>query len=110
MTQSFEHFEQYVYNQFELMLPALTDGKHKRHVENLVKHRYLYVYQSQEGMSGVMKRMDTRTRFDSDFQGAVVEMFENYDMLNTNFIQLYNELTGVLPEMWQSVMESYPSK
>ncbi len=110
MTQSFDHFEQHVYSQFELMLPSLTDGKHKRHVENLVNHRYLYVYQSQEGMLGVMKRMDARTRFDSDFQGAVVEMFENYDLLNANFLQLYTGLTKTLPDLWQSVLESYPSK
>lgn len=110
MTQSFDHFESYVYSQFELMLPALTDGRHKRHVENLLKHRYLYVYQSKEGMLGVMKRMDSRTRFDTDFQLAVIEMLENYDMLNSNFLLLYNGLTTALPEMWQSVIQSYPSK
>ncbi len=107
---SFKQFEQQVYIQFEDMLPILSEGGHKRHVESLLKHRYLHVYQSKEGMLGVMKRMDDRTRFKSNFEGAVIEMFDHFETLNTNFITLYEGLETELPEMWQSVQKAYPSK
>jgi len=107
---SFDQFELGVYKQFELMLATLTEGGHKRHVESLLSHRYLQVYQSKEGMLGVMKRMDDRTRFESDFQGAVLEMYDHFDILNSNFIELYNGLQTTLPNIWQSVEDDYPSK
>ena len=110
MNQSFHQFEQQVYSEFESAIPTLSAGSHKRHVQSLLKYRYLHVYQSKDGMLGVMKRMDVRTRFESDFQEAVHEMYEHYNMLNMNFIELYTGLTDALPEMWQSVVTSYPSK
>ena len=58
----------------------------------------------------MMKQMDDRTRFESDFQGAVSEMFDHFDTLNTNFIELYEGLQTNLPDMWQSVQKDHPSK
>ena len=110
INRSFDEFEQDVYSQFEPMLPSMTEGGHKRHVKSLLKHRYLRVYQSKKGMLGVMKRMDDRTRFESDFQGAVYEMYDHFDTLNTNFIDLYEGLQTNLPDMWQSVQKDHPSK
>ena len=105
----FDSFEGKVYSSFE-MLNGQVPPSANRHVTALLDHRYLKVYQTKEGMKGVMKRMDKRTRFKSDFLSTVDEAYDQIKILNHNFVELYTDLQRELTSMWLSLSPDQPSK
>ncbi len=94
-TDALDDFHDYAYDSLDA-LGHLVPPSSTRHVENLLKYRYLHAYGSKEGITDVMRRMDERTKFKSNFVGAVEEVYENYDFFLENFISLYSDLRKIL--------------
>ena len=106
---SFSQFEYHVYEAFDGLIDQIPSSANS-HVAALLNHRYLGVYQSKEGMKGVMKRMDRRTKFNSDFLSAVDHAYQHWEALNENFIQLYSALLDVIATESKTLLKDQPSK
>lgn len=89
--QQLTEFQAEVYNNFEQNVDRLPP-KASLHVYALLEYQYLKVYESKKGLSGVLKRMDKRTRFPSDFESAVIHLYNELDFFNSEFIALYHGL------------------
>lgn len=93
---AFNEFERTVYQSFDKLRHQLPDRPALR-TSILVKHRYLKAYGTQEGLRDVLRRMDNRARFQSNFKTGVEDLYENLDFYNERFIELFNDLRTVYP-------------
>lgn len=71
--------------------------KARKLIDGLLQYRYLHVYGSQEGTLDVLRRMDKRTSFTSNF-------YIGLDDLNAN----YKEYEYLFLELMQSLMQEFP--
>ncbi len=106
--QSLTDFEQYVYSSLQGW-PELLPQRAAHHVEMLLEHQYLYAYASYEGIRGVMVRMDHRTRFPSDFAGAVDVLIAERPTLEGLFHELMTDLLETVPMIHEQII-SLPSQ
>ena len=106
-------FEYGVYRSFEPMVGDLPP-RAKRHVAALLEYKYLKAYESKEGIKNVMSRMDKRTRFPSDFESSVDQLYDNLELFKMHFHELISSLQSELPLMHKQVEQdfdiNYPSK
>lgn len=97
-------FHDFVYYSMEQNNEELQ-GSAKKHVEALLSHKYLHVYQTKEGLENVMQRMDKRTRFPSDFHSSVKQMYNDYNMYFDLFNDLFVDLTTNLDKLLEDAKE-----
>ena len=88
---SIADFSKQVYSFFKSDVERLPP-RASLHVYTLLEYRYLEAYESRVGIEGVLKRMDRRTRFPSNFQVAVDQLYSELDFFNDQFIKLYKDL------------------
>ena len=100
---SFTQFEQTVYESFSSQLHHLS-GKAHRHVDTLLRYRYLEAYRFREGMLDVLRRMDIRTSFPSNFQSGLDDLENQQDSFNSLFLELMDDLIVLVEDY------DYPSK
>ncbi len=86
-------FHRFVYDQFHEHVIRLPP-KVSLHVHTLLEYEYLAAYNSREGIEGVLKRMDRRTRFPSNFSLAGDHLYEDYSFFEEQFVILYEDLNG----------------
>ena len=99
----FDDFESFVYQQFR---PFVKDMPYraKAHVEALLEYKYLKAYITRDGLTDVMRRMDRRTKFPSDFTSSVDQLYERYDFYEKNFLKLMDSLVEHLNIMYKEVL------
>lgn len=90
-------FHNFAYDQLARQLERLPP-KASRHVQALLDYRYLRAYNTKEGLEDILKRMDKRTRFPSDFASAADHLFADFDFYNELFIKLYRDLLILVRE------------
>jgi acyl carrier protein phosphodiesterase len=88
---TFAQFEERVYISFSEQLHHLS-GKAHTHVDTLLKYRYLQAYRLREGMLDVLRRMDLRTTFPSNFQSGLDDLENDYATFNLLFLELMTDL------------------
>lgn len=67
---SYSHFSEWVYSSLSEH-KHLLHGKARKRVEDLLDYKYLEAYRHIAGLKDVLRRMDARSRFPSNFQGAI---------------------------------------
>ena len=95
--QTFDQFEVEVYKKFEPLVKHLPP-KSKRHVDSLLTYQYLKAYTSQEGMKDVLRRMDIRARFTSNFENAIDDLYADYSFYNDHFRRLFQDLIDMIKD------------
>lgn len=100
--ESIEQFENYSYHVLHQNVGILR-GSAKKHVQNLITHKYLKVYQTKDGLVDVMNRMDKRTRFPSQFELSVIHLYEDFDKYADLFRMLFSDIVKELPKMYEQV-------
>jgi acyl carrier protein phosphodiesterase len=58
----------------------------------LISEDWLYKYQFIEGIKNVCEGMSRRTRFDSNMANAHLDLLDNYEILETNFNNFFQEI------------------
>lgn len=90
-SEEFSTFEHTVYDRFRPLIEYLP-VPYRRQVESLIEHEYLKAYRTRLGMSGVLARMDARTRFPSDFSNALDHLYDDLNFYSTHFNLLFSDL------------------
>lgn len=99
-------FADRVYSNFDKGVDKLPIHAQK-HVQSLLKYKYLEGYYRKEGITEVMRRMDNRTRFPSDFVSSVDQLYESWDEFEKHFHDLFGALKSNLPDMLErAIIES----
>ena len=91
LEDSFTQFEQTVYESFSDQLHHLS-GKAHRHVDTLLRYRYLEAYRFREGMLDVLRRMDIRASFPSNFQSGLKDLEKQQATFDSLFLELMDDL------------------
>ncbi len=76
-------------------------GKAEARLAQLLRYRYLHAYSQIEGIADVMKRMDKRTRFPSNFALAIKNIADHREEFSANFGDLFGEVKGYI-HSWSS--------
>lgn len=77
-----------VYSCLETALPALPPRIHPK-ITGMIKENVLISYTSITGISGTMRYLAKRARFDNRFDIAASELIEHYDELLDGFLEFY---------------------
>ncbi|QPG04699.1 DUF479 domain-containing protein [Salinimonas marina] len=90
-TQSFERFCE---QRYALLQPALADMplSMQRTVTSMLKHRWLDVYRTPEGLARALDNTAARIRFRHAFTGSIDEVMQHYAALKQTFLDFYPQL------------------
>jgi len=88
----FNKWSEAIYKKLEGFGEFQFPPKAERLYDGLMKHRYLHVYQSREGIEGVLSRMDKRARFTSNFVQGASDLYEDISFYEAKFDELYGDL------------------
>lgn len=95
--QSFAQFCEQRYALLEQALPYMPVTMQST-VNSLLKHRWLDVYATPQGLSGALDNTATRIRFKHRFSGSIEEVLKHYHVLEQTFLSFY-------PQLMRSVSE-----
>ncbi len=98
----YDYFTGQVYRILSEHLDNLR-GKARLQVDQLLKHRYLDVYTSLDGLARVLTRMDERARFESNFTEAVKIVIMHHEELSGSFELLWLDTSTFVKDWLESV-------
>jgi acyl carrier protein phosphodiesterase len=84
----YDAFSEDIYKVMKAHISSLPIKTRER-VYNLLNYKYLHVYQSIDGLSGVLTRMDKRARFESNFIKAIEVVESHHGQMLDHFEVLY---------------------
>lgn len=90
-TQPFEHFCEQRYALLQPDLRAMPPSMH-RTVTSMLKHRWLGVYSTPEGLARALDNTAARIRFQHRFSGSIFEVMQHYEPLEQAFLDFYPQL------------------
>lgn len=90
-----QDFHQYVYQELRNIVGVLPP-KANKHVQSLLDYKYLRAYGHKEGLQDVLRRMDNRTKFPSDFESGVNHLYDDYNFFEEQFRELYADLVKMV--------------
>jgi len=97
--QAEQDFHQHVYTLLSTQLSRLPP-KISIHVSTLLEYQYLKAYGSKDGLRGIMKRIDKKTKFASDFVSSIDHLYEDYDFFEEVFKDLYQDVKGMVDDFY----------
>ncbi|MEL6391016.1 MAG: ACP phosphodiesterase [Bacteroidota bacterium] len=90
---TFSFWEERVYDRLGPFENYELPPKAEKLLFSLLKYEYLHVYLTQEGLRGVLSRMDKRARFASSFVRGVEHLYEAERLFVDCFHRLYIDLS-----------------
>lgn len=87
----FEEFVKDCYSLFHQEMPHFPE-KLQNIVSHLLRYDWFHNYQNLEGIQETLKGIKHRSKFENNIDEAIVEIQENYDILNQEFNEFFPEL------------------
>ncbi len=84
-------FAQDVYKIFSRRMEEMP-GRLKRNLPRMIEHDWLNNYKTIEGLKFTLEKMDKRTRFPSNFGGAVEHLLDDYELFMEEFNAFFPEI------------------
>jgi len=88
---SLPDYAQYVYDIFSRRMDEMPP-RLKKNLPRMIEHDWLNNYKSIEGIKFTLDKMDVRTRFPSNFGGAVDHLLEDYDLFTEEFNAFFPDI------------------
>ena len=87
----YPHFTEWVYDVVTEFIPVLSHPV-STHLGNMVRHRWIDGYDTEEKLHHVLLRMDIRASFPSSFISGTQDIEEHYEIFVAAFSNFYNNI------------------
>lgn len=95
-----EHLQDFANNAYTIFLDnkSIFPNKLKDRIEKMVDDNFLLLYSTDEGLMKSLNYMDRRTKFPSNFAGALDDLKQNWDLFNSEFNLFFPEVIAYVDQ------------